>query len=135
MKNIIMVFILSLYGYIGFAQDAAFKKDIVRFNEITGFTAKIEAVKTGVLESLSDEGKKRFSEEFDTAFTTFKEKSAALFAQYYTHDDFKSTIKLFEETNEISLPEIVKGEEFSKAYQKLNEEFSVAVQKAYLKEQ
>ena len=65
MKKLIVTFALVLLSQIGFSQDEAFKKDVLKVIEMSGAANQMKSAKTQILQMVPKEKQAAFILDFD----------------------------------------------------------------------
>ena len=96
MKKIILTFALVLVAQIGFSQDEAFKKDILKVIEMSGSANSMKSAKDQILKMVPEAKKAAFIIEFDSTLPSLYDKLAQVYMETYTKEDIKSMIAFYE---------------------------------------
>ncbi len=96
MKKIIITFAFVLVAQLGMAQDAQYKKDIMRVVENSPTVNQIKAVKTQILAQVPEDKKAAFSVEFDSTFPALYEGLSKLYMETYTKEDVKAILAFYD---------------------------------------
>lgn len=95
MKKVILTFAFVLITQIGFAQDDAFKKDVMKVLEMSGSAAQMKLAKDQVLKMIPAEKQAAFIIEFDATLPALYEKMAKVYMETYTKEDIKAMIAFY----------------------------------------
>ena len=96
MKKIILTFALVLIAQIGFSQDDAFKKDILKVIELSGSANSMKAAKDQILKMVPQDKQAAFIIEFDSTLPSLYDKLAVIYMETYTKEDIKAMIAFYE---------------------------------------
>ena len=96
MKKIILTFALVFIAQLGFSQDDAFKKDILRVIEMSGSANSMKAAKDQILKMVPEAKKAAFIIEFDSTIPSLYDKLAIIYMETYTREDIKAMIAFYE---------------------------------------
>lgn len=96
MKKIIITFSLVLVAQLGMAQDAAYKKDILRVVENSPTVSQIKSIKSQILKQIPDDKKAAFTIDFDAAFPSLYDKLTKVYMEAYTKEDVKAILAFYD---------------------------------------
>lgn len=96
MKKIILTFALVLIAQVGFSQDDAFKKDILKVIELSGSANSMKAAKDQILKMVPKDKQAAFIIEFDSTLPSLYDKLAVIYMETYTKEDIKAMIAFYE---------------------------------------
>jgi uncharacterized protein len=96
MKKIVITAVLVFITQFGFAQDAAYKKDVLKLIEMSGATSQIKLAKSQILQMVPKEKQGAFVLEFDATLPSLYDKMAKVYMDIYTKDDIKAMIAFYE---------------------------------------
>lgn len=96
MKKLIVTFALVLVAQIGFSQDDAFKKDVLKVIEMSGSTNAMKAAKDQILKMVPKEKQAAFILEFDATMPSLYDKIAVIYMETYTKEDIKAMLTYYE---------------------------------------
>ncbi len=96
MKKIVLAFAFMLITQLGFAQDEASKKDIMKVLEVSGATAQIKLVKDQILKMVPTEKQAAFIIEYDATLPALYDKMAQVYIETYTKEDIKAMLAFYE---------------------------------------
>ncbi len=95
MKKAILTFAFVLVTQIGFAQDEAFKKDVMKVLEMSGSASQMKLAKDQILKMVPAEKQAAFIIEFDATLPALYEKMAKVYMETYTKEDIKAMITFY----------------------------------------
>jgi len=95
MKKLLLLF-LMVATQAAFAQDGAFKADVIKYLELSGQRLTIEKVTENFKQNIPAEKHAEFKKEMDAAIDDFLSKMADVYMTEFTHDDIKAAIKFYE---------------------------------------
>jgi uncharacterized protein len=96
MKKIILSFSFVLVSLTTFAQDDAYKKDVLLLIQKTGADAQVKAARKQILQMIPQEKQAAFIIEFDTTLPSLYEKMAVVYSEVYTKEDIKAMLAFYE---------------------------------------
>ena len=96
MKKFIITFALVLIAQVGFSQDDAFKKDVMKVIEMSGSTNAMKAAKDQILKMVPQEKQAAFILEFDATMPSLYDKMAIIYMETYTKEDIKAMLAYYE---------------------------------------
>ena len=96
MKKLIVTFALVLVAQVGFSQDDAFKKDVLKVIEMSGSTNAMKAAKDQILKMVPKEKQAAFILEFDATMPALYDKIAVIYMETYTKEDIKAMLAYYE---------------------------------------
>lgn len=96
MKKILLVVACVFAAQLSMAQDAAFKKDVMKLLEINGSGASMDVAKTQILKMIPAAKQDAFLIEFNASLPSFYEKIANVYMEVYTKQDVKDMIAFYE---------------------------------------
>lgn len=96
MKKIILSLSFALVSLVAFAQDDAFKKDVLLLIQKTGSDAQIKAARKQILQMIPQEKQAAFIVEFDATLPSLYEKMAVVYMEVYTKEDVKAMLAFYE---------------------------------------
>lgn len=96
MKKIVLSFLFVLVAHLGFAQDAAFKADVLKVIKASGSTAQMESAKKQIMAMIPDSKHAAFSKDFDATMPSLYDKMADIYMKEYSHADVKEMLKFYE---------------------------------------
>lgn len=96
MKKLILTFALVLLSQIGFSQDEAFKKDVLKVIEMSGAANQMKSAKTQILQMVPKEKQAAFILDFDATMPALYDKIAAIYMETYTKEDIKAMMAFYD---------------------------------------
>jgi uncharacterized protein len=96
MKKIVLSFLFVLVAHVGFAQDAAFKADVLKLIKASGSTVAMESAKGQIMAMIPESKHAAFSKDFDATMPALYEKMAEIYMKEYTHADVKEMLKFYD---------------------------------------
>jgi len=96
MKKLIVTFALVLLSQIGFSQDEAFKKDVLKVIEMSGAANQMKSAKTQILQMVPKEKQAAFILDFDATMPALYDKIAAIYMETYTKEDIKAMMAFYD---------------------------------------
>lgn len=97
MKKLLLTLVVVLMAQLGMAQASdAFKKDVVKYLELSGQRKTIEMVTKDIVSNIPAEKQADFKKELDASITNFMNKLAEPYMAEFTHEDIKTAIKFYE---------------------------------------
>ena len=96
MKTVFFTFAFLVVTQLGFSQDEAFKKDVLKVVEMSGSAAQIKIVKAQILKMIPESKHAAFLVEFDATLPSLFDKTAQAYMETYTKEDIKEIIKFYE---------------------------------------
>jgi len=96
MKKLILTFAVLLVAQVGFSQDDAFKKDVLKVIEMSGADNAMKSAKTQILQMVPKEKQAAFILEFDATMPSLYDKIAKVYMETYTKEDIKAMLVYYE---------------------------------------
>ncbi len=96
MKKFIVTFTLLLVAQVGFSQDDAFKKDVLKVIEMSGAANQMKSAKDQIIQMVPKEKQAAFILEFDATMPALYDKMAVIYMGIYTKDDIKAMLAFYE---------------------------------------
>ena len=96
MKKLILTFAVVLVTQVGFSQDDAFKKDVLRVIEMSGAANQMKSAKDQILQMVPKEKQAAFILEFDATMPALYDKMAVIYMETYTKEDIKAMLAFYE---------------------------------------
>ena len=96
MKKLLVAVAFAFVTHVGFAQDEAFKKDVLRVIEMSGATNQMKSAKNQILQMVPKEKQAAFIIEFDATLPSLYDKMAAIYMEEYSKEDIKAMIAFYE---------------------------------------
>ena len=96
MKKLIVTFALVLLAQVGFSQDEAFKKDVLKVIEMSGAANQMKSAKTQILQMVPKEKQAAFILDFDATMPALYDKIAAIYMETYSKEDIKAMMAFYD---------------------------------------
>ena len=96
MKKLLVAVAFAFVTHVGFAQDEAFKKDVLRVIEMSGATNQMKSAKNQILQMVPKEKQAAFIIEFDSTLPSLYDKLATIYMEEYSKEDIKAMIAFYE---------------------------------------
>lgn len=96
MKKLIVTFALVLLAQVGFSQDEAFKKDVLKVIEMSGAANQMKSAKTQILQMVPKEKQEAFILDFDATMPALYDKIAAIYMETYSKEDIKAMMAFYD---------------------------------------
>jgi hypothetical protein len=96
MKKLLVAVAFAFVTHVGFAQDEAFKKDVLRVIEMSGATNQMKSAKNQILQMVPKEKQAAFIVEFDSTLPSLYDKLATIYMEEYSKEDIKAMIAFYE---------------------------------------
>ncbi len=96
MKKLFILFVLIFAAQATFAQDEAFKKDVLKVIRLNGSDAQMKMAKDQILKMIPAEKHAAFLVEFDATLPSLYDKLAAVYMETYTKDDVKAMLAFYD---------------------------------------
>jgi hypothetical protein len=96
MKKLIVAVAFAFVTHVGFAQDEAFKKDVLRVIEMSGAANQMKSAKNQILQMVPKEKQAAFIIEFDSTLPSLYDKLAVIYMEEYSKEDIKAMIAFYE---------------------------------------
>ena len=96
MKKFILTIALIFAVQIGFAQDEAYKKEVIKVIEMSGSAAQMKMVKNQILKMVPAEKQAAFLIEFESTLPALYDKIVKIYMETYTKEDIAAMIKFYE---------------------------------------
>jgi hypothetical protein len=96
MKKLLVAVAFAFVTHVGFAQDEAFKKDVLRVIEMSGATNQMKSAKNQILQMVPKEKQAAFIIEFDATLPSLYDKLATIYMEEYSKEDIKAMIAFYE---------------------------------------
>ena len=78
------------------AQDADFKKDVLKYLEVSGQSSNIKTALKEISKSVPDAKKAAFNVELDAAIQDLMSKTADMYMTEFTHEDITAFLKFYD---------------------------------------
>ena len=95
MKKILFTLAIIFISQFGNAQDADFKKDVLKYLELSGQSANIKAALREATKSVPAEKQAAFLVELDIAIQDLMGKTADMYMTEFTHEDVNALLKFY----------------------------------------
>ena len=96
MKKALFVIAFALVAQFGFAQDDAYKKDVMKVIELSGSAAQMKMAKDQILKMVPAEKQAAFLVEFDASMPALYDKLVKVYTEVYTKEDIKAMLAFYE---------------------------------------
>lgn len=96
MKKLILTLAVVLVTQLGFSQDDAFKKDVLKVIEMSGAANQMKSAKDQILQMVPKEKQAAFIIEFDSTMPALYNKMAVIYMEMYTKEDITSMLAFYE---------------------------------------
>jgi hypothetical protein len=96
MKKLLVAVAFAFVTHVGFAQEEAFKKDVLRVIEMSGATNQMKSAKNQILQMVPKEKQAAFIIEFDSTLPSLYDKLATIYMEEYSKEDIKAMIAFYE---------------------------------------
>jgi hypothetical protein len=96
MKKLLLTLALIIVANVGFAQQDAFKKDVVKYLELSGQAKTFEMLTKDLAKNVPADKQAAFTKELDASIKDLMGKIADVYVTEFTHDDIKAAIKFYE---------------------------------------
>ena len=96
MKKILIAVVFAFVSNAGFAQDDAFKKDVLKVIEASGAANQMKTAKNQILQMVPKEKQAAFIVEFDATLPALYDKLAVVYMETYTKEDIKAMLAFYE---------------------------------------
>src|SRR5690606_40959220 len=96
MKKLILLFVLAFSVQLTFAQDDAFKKDVLKLIKLNGSDAQMKMAKNQILQMIPTDKHAAFLVEFDATLPALYDKIAKVYMDTYTKEDVKAMLAFYD---------------------------------------
>ncbi len=96
MKKFLTLLVVVATVQFGFSQEDSFKKDVLRFMEMSGATAPIKSVAEQIKTMVPEEQHEEFQKDFDATLPSLFSKIADAYMEEFTHQDIKQILAFYE---------------------------------------
>lgn len=96
MRKIVITIAFMFVAHLSFAQDPAFKADVLKVIEQSGSTGPMTMAKEQIMQNIPLTKRADFSKEFDESLPSLYDKLAKVYMETFTHDEVKQMIKFYE---------------------------------------
>lgn len=131
MKKTIVSLMLLLATQIGFAQDVAFKTDVLKYLEVNGAASNIRMITDRLTDNIVEDKKTDFQKELNTSIDDLMSKMADLYMTEFTHEEVKEILKFYKTSVGEKLSN--KTSLLTEKAQKIGEEWGTGLQKVLMK--
>lgn len=95
MKKLFTLLLVALATQINFAQDSDFKKDVIKYIEVSGaasqFSMALDQIKTMIPEEKHEE----FTKDFNNTLPSLYSNIADAYMEEFTHQDIKKILEFY----------------------------------------
>lgn len=96
MKKLIVTLALVFLTQVGFSQDDAFKKDVLKVIEMSGSANAMKAAKDQILKMIPQEKQAAFILEFDASMPALYDKMAVIYMETYSKEEINGMLAYYE---------------------------------------
>lgn len=96
MKKVLLAVAFMLVANLGMAQQEAFKKDVLKYFQVSGMSDGFADVVNMMSENIPADKKEAFKKEVTASIDDILNKMALLYMKELTPEDIKSAIKFYE---------------------------------------
>jgi len=96
MKKLLVAVAFAFVSQVGFAQDEAFKKDVLKVIEMSGAANQMKSAKDQIMQMVPKEKQAAFVIEFDATLPSLYDKLAAIYMTEYTKEDIKAMLAFYD---------------------------------------
>ena len=96
MKKILIAVAFAFVSQVGFAQDDAFKKQVLKVIELSGSANQMKSAKDQILQMVPKDKQAAFILEFDATLPALYDKLATIYMEEYTKEDIKAMLAFYE---------------------------------------
>ncbi|HEX8563532.1 MAG TPA: DUF2059 domain-containing protein [Flavobacterium sp.] len=96
MKKLLFTIVFISVANFSFAQDEAFKKEVLKVIELNGSMAQMQLAKEQIVKSIAPEKQGAFVIEFDASMPALYDKIAKVYMETYTKEDIKSMLAFYD---------------------------------------
>lgn len=115
----------------GFAQDDAYKKDVMKVIELNGSAAQMKMAKDQILKMIPAEKQAAFLVEFDASLPSLYDKLVKVYNEVYTKEDIKAILAFYE--TPIGKKMTAKSGEIAEKSQAAGQEWGMGLQAMMMK--
>ncbi|WP_159799601.1 DUF2059 domain-containing protein [Flavobacterium sp. MK4S-17] len=134
MKKVLLAFAFLLVAQIGSAQaNSEFKKDVLKYIELSGVAATYEKLVDQFSQSIPAEKQAEFKKEIKTSINGLVDKTADLYMKELSHEDIKAAIKFYESPSGKKISALTQSDSFMEKAQSLGQEWGMSVQGIMMK--
>ncbi|TRW22081.1 DUF2059 domain-containing protein [Flavobacterium zepuense] len=128
MKKLLFAVAFLLISTVTFAQaQDAFRKDVVKFLEMSGVENTYKKVMEPYTQNIPIEKKAEFDKEFNASIKTLLGKMADLYMTALTHEEIKAVIKFYESPAGKKVTSISQSDDFMNKATALGQEWGQGV--------
>ncbi len=131
MKKALFVIAFAMATQFGFAQDDAYKKDVMKVIELNGSAAQMKMAKDQILKMIPAEKQAAFLVEFDASLPSLYDKLVKVYNEVYTKDDIKAILAFYE--TPIGKKMTAKSGEIAEKSQAAGQEWGMGLQAMMMK--
>jgi hypothetical protein len=96
MKKIVLALVFMFAAQFTFAQDEAFKKDVLKVIELSGSDAQMKFAKDQILKMIPADKQAAFLVEFNASLPSLYDKLAQVYMETYTKEDVKAMLAFYD---------------------------------------
>ncbi|WP_430613859.1 DUF2059 domain-containing protein [Flavobacterium sp. JP2137] len=96
MKKILFSLVFICIAQFSFAQDAAFKSDMLKFMNLSGQMSTFEMLTKDIVDNIPDAKKADFQKELKESLNGLMNSMADMYMTEFTHAEVKDFIKFYE---------------------------------------
>ena len=96
MKKILLALVFACATQVTFAQDDAFKKDVLKVIELSGSAAQMKVAKEQILKMIPADKQAAFLVEFEASLPGLYDKLAKVYMDAYTKEDIKAMLAFYD---------------------------------------
>ncbi|WP_333599852.1 DUF2059 domain-containing protein [Flavobacterium sp.] len=96
MKKFLIAATFAFVSHVGFAQEDALKKDVLKVIELSGSASQMKLAKDQILQMVPKEKQAAFILEFDATLPSLYDKMAKIYMDTYTKEDIKAMLAFYE---------------------------------------
>lgn len=131
MKKIVTAALIVMATQFGFAQQDAFKQDVLKYMEMAGITVPIKNVGEQLKTMVPEEKHAEFQKDFDSTLPSLFSKIAEVYMEEFTHDEIKKMITFY--NSEVGKKLTAKQEILMEKSEKAGEHWGLDLQLALMK--
>ncbi len=131
MKKIVTAALIVMATQFGFAQQDAFKKDVLKYIEVSGVTAPIKNVGEQLKTMVPEEKHADFQKDFDSTLPSLFSKIADVYMEEFTHDEIKKILAFY--NSEVGKKLSAKQDILMEKAEKAGEHWGLDLQMALMK--
>ncbi|WP_306353977.1 DUF2059 domain-containing protein [Flavobacterium sp. '19STA2R22 D10 B1'] len=96
MKKLLLSLVVICVAQVSFAQDAAFKADVLKYLDVSGASSNISMITKQYVKNVPADKQGEFVKDLDGAIKELMSKTADMYMTEFTHDDVKAILKFYE---------------------------------------